>query len=43
MSVHPGGEMSVHPGGEMYTDMMLKPKSWKEVYKVMTSLARSCM
>jgi hypothetical protein len=30
-------EMSEHPGGDMYESMLLKPKSWKQMYKVMTS------
>lgn len=30
-------EMGSHPGGKMYQDTMLKPKSWKEMYKVMVS------
>ena len=32
-------EMSKHPGGQMYDDMILKPKSWKEMYKVMIAPA----
>lgn len=28
-------EMGSHPGGQMYDDMILKPKSWKEMYKTM--------
>ena len=31
-------EMSQHPGGRMYDSMMLKPKSWREMYKVMVSV-----
>ncbi|KAF5530509.1 hypothetical protein FNAPI_13539 [Fusarium napiforme] len=30
-------EMSEHKGGEIYESMLLKPKSWKRMYKVMTS------
>ena len=30
-------EMSKHPGGEPYSSMILKQKSWKEMYKVATS------
>lgn len=31
------GEMSAHPGGDMHDDLMLKPKSWEETYKVTMS------
>ena len=30
-------EMGTHPGGKMYDDMILKQKSWKEMYRVMNS------
>jgi len=30
-------EMSTHPGGKMYESMILKPKSWKTMYKTMIS------
>ena len=38
-------EMGSHPGGQMYESMMLKAKSWKEMYRIMISKAywRSCV
>ncbi|KAM3497494.1 hypothetical protein MY10362_009155 [Beauveria mimosiformis] len=30
-------EMSMHKGGKMYDSMLLKPKTWKQMYSVMVS------